>query len=1080
MQQPATFLPTTRLLALMCDKCATNFLSQISKSSSIFLRPFHPQLSFLGGRMISSLMRVASAVLVFAFSVYPQTVPTVGLHENTPTVHAFTNARIVVKPGSVIAKGTLVVRDGVIESVGESVIPPADARVWDMQGATLYAGLIDLASDYGMPKPPQPGQGVGQQPQVQPTGPKGAAHWNSKMLADTRADAEFSPDAKTAEKLRSQGFTLVNAVPQKGIFRGLSALISLADVSPSEAIAKGTTAQCVALEPGGFAGGAPSSQMGVVAFLRQMFMDADWYRRAWESYAKNPSQQKPETNNALAALVDAARGKQPVMMTASDELNFLRAAKLGKEFGLNLWVLGSGKEFRRLDAVKNTKLPVVLPLNFPETPNVDVPEEALNVSLEELLAWDIAPENPGRLEKSGVPITLTAAQLKDAGTFLAQVRKAIERGLSADGALAALTTTPAKWLGLELSYGSLEKGRRANIVVTDGDLFAEKTKIREVWVNGKRHEVKPPLANDPRGVWTLNTPLTSAVDTLTLNGEADKLTGSLKIQGKSLNLAAPSFSAGRLTFSFVGDSVGIAGTVRLSAAVSATEMFGVGDSPDGSQWRWSATRKEPAKEEPDTTKPKKPEMALFPDVFPSGEFGRTKFPDQQTVLVKNATVWTQGPQGKLDGADILVSKGKIQQVGKNLSAPKEALVVDGTGKNVTPGMIDAHSHIAVSGSVNEFGPAITCNVRIADVLEPDDIWIYRQLAGGTVAANILHGSANPIGGQNAIIKHRWGALPDELLLQGAPQGVKFALGENVKQSHVGGAQGRSQRYPHTRMGVDQIIRDRFQAGLDYERTWKDWELDKSNIPPRKDLELDALLEMVKGTRKIHAHSYRQDEILMLIRAAEDYHIKIATFQHALEAYKVADAIAKHGAGASGFSDWWAYKHEAYDAIPGNFPLVAKQGVLVSFNSDDAQLASRLNWEAAKAVPYGISEEEALKFVTINPAKQLGIDKFTGSLEAGKDADFVIWSGNPLSTYSKCEQTWVDGRKMFDVQEDAQMQSDAIKQRGALIQKILKSKTPATPPSFPGGTRPRRPGEEQPKHCDDGIVEYELSMNGGGL
>jgi imidazolonepropionase-like amidohydrolase len=1031
--------------------------------------------------MLSRFIRLVFVMVVFCFSAYPQTAPTIALHENTPTVHAFTNARIVVKPGSVIAKGTLIVRDGVIESVGESVVPPADARVWDLSGATMYAGLIDLASDYGMPKPPQPGSGGGfGQQQAPPAPPKGAAHWNSKMLADARADADFAVDPKTAEKLRSQGFTMVNAVPQKGIFRGTSAFVSLAEAAASNVIAKEGVAQVVALETGGFSGGAPSSQMGVIAFVRQTLMDADWYRRAWDSYSKKPSQQKPETNNALAALADAAQGRQPLLMGATDELNLLRAAKLGKEFNLNVWILGSGVEFRRLEAVKNTKLPIILPLNFLEAPTVDIPEEAANVSLEELIRWDVAPENPGRLEKSGVPLALTTAQLKDAGTFLAQVRKAIDRGLSADGALAALTTTPAKWLGVESSYGSLEKGRRANIVVTDGDLFAEKTKIREVWVNGKRYEVKPPPANDPRGTWMLNTPLTTAVDTLLLKGEADKLSGTIKMSGKTLNLTAPTFSAGRLAFSFGGDSVGVAGTIRLSATVTATEMFGLGESPDGSQWRWSASRKEPAKEEPDTAKPKKPEMASFPDVFPSGEFGRAKFPEQQTVLVKNATVWTQGPQGKLEGADVLISKGKIQQVGKNLSAPKDATVIDGTGKNVTPGMIDAHSHIAVTGSVNEFGPAITCNVRIADVLDPDDIWIYRQLAGGTVAANIFHGSANPIGGQNAIIKHRWGSLPDELLLQGAPQGVKFALGENVKQSHVSGAQGRSQRYPHTRMGVDQIIRDRFQAGLDYERAWKDWELDKSSIPPRKDLELDALLEMVKGTRKIHAHSYRQDEILMLIRAAEDYHIKIATFQHALEAYKVADAIAKHGAGASGFSDWWAYKHEAYDAIPGNFPLVWKQGVLVSYNSDDAQLATRLNWEAAKAVPFGISEEEALKFVTINPAKQLGIDKFTGSLEAGKDADFVIWNGNPLSTYTKCEQTWVDGRKMFDIQEDVQMASDAVKQRGALIQKVLKSKAPAPTPPAGGAPRFRRPGEEQPKHCDDGIEEYELSLNGGGL
>lgn len=1025
--------------------------------------------------MISRWCTLFLVLTVGVAFVFAQTAPTVGLRDNTPAVHAFTNARIVVAPGKVIANGTLIVRNGVIEAVGDKVTPPADARVWDMKGLTLYAGLIEMSSDIGMPKPPTPQGGSPfsfTSAPSQPEKPKGAAHWNAKVFAEVEAAEEFVADPKAAEKLRSQGFALAVATPQRGIFRGSGALVTLGDGPATDLIVKPEVGQFIALEAtGNFLSGYPNSLMGTIALIRQTFLDADWYRKAQDTYAKKPAGQKhPETNAALAALVEALQEKQPIVMDVSDELNFLRAVKIGKEFSLNLWIRGSGDEYRRLDAIKATKVPIVLPLNFPETPSVDTPEDAMNITLEELQHWDAAPENPGRLEKAGVPFTLTSAKLKDAGTFLAQVRKAIERGLNADAALAAVTSVPAKWLGVDKQYGTLEAGKIANIVVTDGDLFGEKTKIREVWVDGKQYEVKTPPVTDPRGVWELvSSGMQGASATLTLKGEDDKPTGSITFQGKELRLTAVTYSAGRIGITFNSDSIGIPGAIRFSGTVSEKEMYGIGELPNGDSRTWKATRKEPAKAEADTSKPKKPEMASFPDVYPSGEYGRAKQPDQpQNILVKNATIWTQGKQGKLEGADLLVTKGKITQVGKNLTAPQGAVIIDASGKHVTPGIIDAHSHTAVSGSVNEGGQAITPEVRIEDVIDPNDIWIYRQLAGGTTMANILHGSANPIGGQNAVVKWRWGALADEMLLAGAPPGVKFALGENVKQSHFRPGGQASTRYPQTRMGVEQIIRDRFQAGLEYEREWKEWEKDKTQIPPRRDLELDAIVEILHGKRLIHSHSYRQDEILMLIRVAEDFGIKVATFQHVLEGYKVADAIAKHGAGASAFSDWWSFKLEAYDAIIGNGPLMHSQGVLVSYNSDDAQLACRLNWEASKAVKFGLSEEEALKFVTINPAKQLKIDDKVGSLEIGKDADFVIWSGNPLSSYSKCEQTWVDGRKYFDLQEDAQMRAKIQKERATLIQKAMNSKKPApTPPAgMPG--RGRRPNETVLHTCMEGV------------
>ena len=340
-------------------------------------------------------------------------------------------------------------------------------------------------------------------------------------------------------------------------------------------------------------------------------------------------------------------------------------------------------------------------------------------------------------------------------------------------------------------------------------------------------------------------------------------------------------------------------------------------------------------------------------------------------------------------------------------------------------------------SINEGFQNVSAEVRMKDVIDPNDIALYRALAGGLTTINLLHGSANPIGGQNVVMKIRWGKFSNDLIFKKAPQGIKFALGENVKRKRSYG------RYPETRMGVEQVIRDAFSAARDYKKSWdiynKNVKRQRSSIPPRRDLELDALLEIMEGTRLLHSHSYRQDEILMLTRIAEDFGFKIATFQHVLEGYKVAERLAEHGAGASTFSDWWAYKYEVVDAIGYNGTLMANAGVNVSFNSDSDEVARRMNLEAAKAVKYGgLEEAEALKFVTINPAKQLKIDKYVGSLEEGKDADFVIWSGHPLSSYSICEQTWLDGKQYFSIEQDKFLRERDSKIRNDLIQKILLS------------------------------------------
>ena len=425
-------------------------------------------------------------------------------------------------------------------------------------------------------------------------------------------------------------------------------------------------------------------------------------------------------------------------------------------------------------------------------------------------------------------------------------------------------------------------------------------------------------------------------------------------------------------------------------------------------------------------------------MYPEGAYGiDSDLPNPKTILVNDATIWTSGPKGILKEWDILFQDGKVKKIAKNISLPRgNALIIEGKGKHITPGLIDAHSHMA-GESINEGFQNVTAEVRMRDVIDPNDVAMYRALAGGLTTINLLHGSANPIGGQNVVMKLRWGSFSNDLIFKEAPQGIKFALGENVKRRRSYG------RYPETRMGVEQVIRDAFTTARDYKKAKetykKDVKLQRTKISPRRNLELDALVEIMEGSRLVHSHSYRQDEILMLTRIAEDFGITIATFQHVLEGYKVAERLAEHGAGASTFSDWWAYKFEVVDAIGYNGTLMANAGVNVSFNSDSDELARRMNLEAAKAIKYGgLDEVEALKFVTINPAKQLKIDQYVGSLEVGKDADFAIWSGHPLSTYSICEQTWLDGKQYFSLENDQYLRGRDAKVRNELIQKILKA------------------------------------------
>ncbi len=1027
-------------------------------------------------RFLSLLLRGGVLLLFLGISVQgkAQTAPVIGLHKNTPNVVALTHARVVTAPGQVLEDATVLIRNGVVRSVGKSVSIPPDAVVRDLGGKTVYPGFIDLYTHYGLAAArgaKQSSQSAAQQPAGTPAA-KGARYWNPTVKAEVNAADLFKPDSKTAAALRKVGITTVLTAPDEGIFRGRAALALVGDGPANEQLLAEDVAQVMSFTKGrSFRGrgvaGYPGSLMGSIALIRQTFLDARWYRDAWAAFRAAPAgQEAPETNVTLEALQPYAAGSKPVILETSDELDLLRAAKIAKEFGLKMWIRGSGSEYRRLAEVKAARLPVILPVNFPKAPDVSTPEREADVSLRELRHWDFAPENPARLARARVPIALTSSGLKKTGDFLKNLRIAVQRGLDRDAALAALTTRPAALLQQSAILGSIAPGKIANLIVTDGDLFAEKTHILDTYVAGKRYEITEVPKVDVRGKWTLKarTGEKTIEFVVDLKGEAGKPAVALKAAGKKVRGAKFQLEERRMALSFAGDSIGFAGVARLSGLVEGDQASGNGVWGDGTRFRWTAVRTEPFAAKKPESKVKKPAKAEFSLVYPDGAFGFETPPEQpEYLLVKNATIWTVGPQGTLKNADMLVKRGKIAKIGKNLKAPKGALVIDATGKHVAPGIIDAHSHIAISRGVNEGTHAISSEVRIGDVINSDDINIYRQLAGGVTMSHLLHGSANPIGGQNAVIKLRWGAPPDKLKFDAAKPTIKFALGENVKQSNWGDR--FTTRYPQTRMGVEQFFRDAFRAALDYRREWqiyqKKHKKNKNLIPPRKNLRLEALLEILDGKRNIHCHSYRQDEILALIRVADDLGFKVQTFTHILEGYKVADAMFKHGSTASTFSDWWAYKFEVYDAIPYNGALMFEQGLVVGYNSDSAELARRLNTEAAKAMKYGgVPEEEAIKFVTLNPAKQLEVADRVGSLEPGKDADFVIWSGPPMSTYSRCEQTWIDGRKYFDIELDRQLQKEVARERARLVQKILKSgqKGKAGP-----GARRRM---SRPYRCDD--------------
>jgi imidazolonepropionase-like amidohydrolase len=834
---------------------------------------------------------------------------------------AITNARIVIAPGRTINRGTILLRDSLIQAAGETIAIPPDALIYDANGLTVCAGWIDGSTYFGFPLPatPTPPARRGAVPADINSPERYLAPISAGVLADISAALKMTVPSQPDPR-RNLGFTTLLSVPREGLWQGSSALVNLTGETAADMIVRSPVAMHVSFATR--RGTYPSSLMGAFAILRQSLITADQYREALALYQHMGGRgvTRPRHDPVSAALLPVLDGKLPVVFKADTAEQIRRAIRFSDEFKIKPVIYSGAEAWRVAGLLKARGIPVLvdLALKVPTAPRgLFGEEEAAEEEPPNSPKLFAVESNPGRLEKAGVHFAFASAALDRPEQILSQIRTAIARGLSAGAALAALTTVPAEIFGAASQLGSIEPGKIANVTLLDGEPFAEKTNAKAVVIDGRFYY---PPASAPSGP------------------------------------PAPRMAAGR-------------------------------------------TPTPPSSIAPER-RPPEPE------------------PQARDLVIRNATILTV-TNGSIENGSIWVHEGKIKEVGKSVSSPADALAIDATGQYVMPGIIDSHSHTAINGGVNEGGPAISPQARIADVLDPEDIDLYRALAGGVTTLNILHGSANAIGGQNAVIKIKWSRPMDEMLFLGAPRGIKMALGENPKRSNFSGP---TPRFPATRMGVESVIRESLTRAREYARAWEDYRARSARgevlLPPVRNLVLEALADVLAGRILVHAHCYRADEISMLLDLADEFGFKIRSLQHVTEGYKVTEKIRRHGAGASTFADFWGYKMEAWDGTAYNAALMVKAGIRTAVNSDDNERARRLYAEAAKCMKYGgLSETQALRLITLDPAWMLGIDNRVGSIEPGKDADLTIFSGHPFSPYSRVEKTIIDGQVFFDRSRD---------------------------------------------------------------
>lgn len=991
-----------------------------------------------------------------------KTFPLNGIRDERNLIHAYVNATVVINSKITLQKATILSKETTILEVGTDIPIPKDAVIHDCSGKFIYPSFIDPYTQMGVRKEPV-AKGV-------------ASAWNQALRTDVDALKLFAFSETQAENWRKAGFGLVQTFHADGIARGNAIVVSTASKPVQEVVVMPQSAAMYSFRKGTSNQDYPSSLMGAIALIRQTYYDALWY--AAQGYQE-------QTNLGLKRWNELQN--IPQFFETRSWQQALMASAIAKEFNKKYVVVGSGDEYQRIDELKKTGFDFVIPVNFPKPFRFHDLIEGATAELADLQHWLYAPSNPAFLQRNNVNFAFTANGLKEPSELIPNIKKAIQAGLSSAMALKALTENPAKMLNLSAKTGSIEKGKWANFIIASDSLNGEFFAIEKHVVQGDLYEVKNGIPIQIVGVWKFQTSdLTELELSIDRKGKMTFQRDSLKISAQ-LSVSPNNELAFQLDTKQLGTTgnIDFTGKPQVQDSIKNTpskskkeevqktahqtywpDLDGYGVLPNAKTISWKATWVKPLETKLDTTKKKVRPVFHIDSVnvtFPLGAYGMPSLPTEQDYLIKNTTVWTNTTDGILKQADVLVSKGKIAQIRKSgdKEIPNTAglTVIDGSNFHLTNGIIDEHSHIAVQGDVNEGTQNNTAEVRIGDVVDPTDINIFRQLSGGVTTSQLLHGSANPIGGQSAIIKLRWGATANDIVMKEAPGHIKFALGENVKQSNWG--DHMNYRYPQTRMGVEQVFFDAFDRAKNYQKEKK-----IKNPAFRTDLELEAIAEILEGKRNITCHSYIQSEINMLMKVADSMGFKVNTFTHILEGYKVADKMKAHGANASTFSDWWAYKWEVNDAIPYNAALTTRMGINTGINSDDAEMARRLNQEAAKAIRYGgLSEEEAWKLVTLNPAKMLKIDEYVGSIVVGKQADLVLWNNNPLSIYAMVLKTWVDGKLYFDREK---VDANVKKMEAEKIKILMRMQQGDTNDK---DKKPIQKKHQHLYHCDDVNIEY---------
>ena len=991
-------------------------------------------------------------LLISFFSFSQETFPINDVKKNFYPTYAFTNATIQINPEKKIDKGTLIIKKNKIIAVGEELDIPNNAIVKNLNGKYIYASFIDLYSNYGVKESSQKNESY--YPQYE-SNAKGAFGWNEAVKSHVKAYEIFKKDEKNAKKMRNYGFGSVLTHNHDGVFRGSGCLVSLGQKKENELILNKEISSHLSLNKGKSKQIYPRSLMGIIALIKQSLLDAEWYSKGGK---------KEQFNLTLESIKELE--SFPQIIEANNKLDILRISKIAEDFEIDFIVKGNGDEYQRIQNIKKLNFKYIIPVNFPKAYEIKDIYDEEKISLGKLKHWETSTHNPSILKKQKIDFCITSYGLSKDDDFLKNIKKTINSNFTESDLLASLTTKPAKFINEGERLGTIEKGKFANFLIVSDNIFTNGI-IEENWIQGVQHVINISQRSHLKGKYDILN--------LETNNDNNKYALIIESVKKGKFIINDSINK-KIDLIIEGNHISF--TVKINS--DYLRFFGLmgknndnkniinGEYKDeyGVVKNWRALYKMPLKKEQNNKKENAEKNLEGKIWLPNKSYGWDSLPKQQNIYFKNATIWTNEKEGIIKNANMIIYDGKILYVGEK--EPEEEItknkifeIVDVKGKHITSGIIDEHSHIAIHRGVNEGSQAVTAEVSIGDVINSDDINIYRQLSGGVTSAQLLHGSANPIGGQSAIIKLKWGLGPEEMKFKGAGKFIKFALGENVKQSNWG--DDEKYRFPQSRMGVEQVFYDAFWRAKQYEKKWENYNslpfrLKKKTTPPREDLELNVLLEILNKKRFITCHSYVQSEINMLMKVADSMNFKINIFTHILEGYKVADKLKEHGAGGSTFSDWWAYKFEVNDAIPYNAALLSKMGVLTAINSDDAEMGRRLNQEAAKAIKYGnLKEEEAWKLVTLNPAKMLKIDDKVGSIKIGKDADIVVWSGNPLSMYSKAEKTFIDGKCFFSIENDKKLRERNQNEKSRIIQIMLKDDSPnKQKPKF---------GKQKLYHCD---------------